>query len=166
MDNPQQCVGNGQMIGLPSACHLPVSRRIKDRIFCGQTSSSVGSGRAWAGERSQGRDRKALMNLFLFSRDLSLLLLSVKKLFLSFQLLNLPHKVTCAVFLLPWHGVPGYTSVSSSPWCLTVLSDLIKPSVLTVGDLSTLPLTEFESRPQCSLSCCVQQCLMLPGCSG
>lgn len=91
MDNPQRCVGNGQMIGSPRACHLPVSRRIKDRIFCGQTSSSVGSGRAWAGKRSRGRDRKALMNLFLFSGDLSLLLLPVKKLFLSFQLLNLPH---------------------------------------------------------------------------
>lgn len=103
------------------------------------------------------------MNLFLFSKDL--ILLSVK-FFLSFQLLNLPHKVRYAVFLLPQDGVPGYTSMSSSPWCLTVLSDLIKPFMLTVGDLSALPLTKFEFRPQRSLSCCVQQCLMLPGCSG
>lgn len=61
MDDPQQCggdgqmiarraeglrlVGNGQMIGVPSAYDWPVSCRIKDGIFCGQTSFSMGRGR-------------------------------------------------------------------------------------------------------------------------
>lgn len=39
-------VGNSQIMGRPSACDSPVNSRTKDRIFCGQSSFSVGRGRA------------------------------------------------------------------------------------------------------------------------
>lgn len=64
------------MIGVPSAYDWPVSCRIKDSIFCVQTSFSVGRGRVGGhglvkGYRLPGCDRKAFMNLFLASKDLS-----------------------------------------------------------------------------------------------
>lgn len=55
MDDPQQCVGNGQMIGVLSAYDLPVSYRIKDRIFYRQPSFSVGRGRAGGHGLVRGR---------------------------------------------------------------------------------------------------------------
>lgn len=45
MDGPQQC-GDSEIIGMLSAYDSPGNSRTKDHIFCGQSSLSVGRGRA------------------------------------------------------------------------------------------------------------------------
>lgn len=62
------------------------------------------------------------MNLLPFNKDFSRIL------FLNSQPLKPPLlQVSCATFLLPQDRLPGYTSVSISPWCLLVLPDCGKP---------------------------------------
>lgn len=75
---------------LLSAYDLPVSHRPKTCILCGQTSFSVevGGGKLGmgSGEVVWDIERKAFMNFFLGNKNLSRILLSVKKVFLKFQL--------------------------------------------------------------------------------